>query len=520
MLGKVGIALEYAWRRSGPMCMSPSQLGVFARSSSEAPRPDLEYHVQPLSLPKFGDPLHAFDAFTASVCNLRPTSRGSVHVTTPDPLQPPQIAPNYLATDEDRQIAAASLRLTRRIMAASALARFEPEELVPGASIQGDEALARAAGDIGTTIFHPVGTCRMGRAEETGSVVDARLRVHGIAGLRVVDASVMPTITSGNTNSPTLMIAEKACDMIREDRAARRAGSSSSTRAPQPEPAAPATLARAPGVIMSTTSTINSGLASIAVAVTGAGVPVVFLHAGVADRRMWSAQAEAVTAAGFRAVAYDRRGFGDTLSVDEGFSHVDDLVAVLDAVAAGERAILVGCSQGGRIALDATLVHPDRVRALVLVAPAISGAPEIEDVSPAIKAWIERMEAAEASADVDRINALEAHAWLDGPLAPEGRVSGAARELFLDMNELALRAEQRGTEIPPPSAWERVGEIPLPALVMWGDLDFPHVSLRCDYLVKSMPKARAHRLPGAAHLPNLEDPEGFNRTLLDFVAVA
>jgi choline dehydrogenase len=221
-LGKLAIAAEYAWRRSGPMSMSPSQLGAFARSAPDVARPDLEYHVQPLSLPKFGDPLHTFDAFTASVCNLRPTSRGNVHVTCADPGQAPLIAPNYLATEEDRRIAAASLRLTRRIVAAPALARFAPEELLPGPEIRTDEALARAAGDIGTTIFHPVGTCRMGPASDPGSVVDARLRVHGIAGLRVVDASVMPTITSGNTNSPTLMIAEKACDMIREDRARRR----------------------------------------------------------------------------------------------------------------------------------------------------------------------------------------------------------------------------------------------------------------------------------------------------------
>jgi len=222
LLGKIGIAAEYAWRRTGPMSMSPSQLGVFARSGPEVARPDLEYHVQPLSLPKFGDPLHTFDAITASVCNLRPTSRGAVHVTVADPAVPPMIAPNYLATDEDRRVAAASLRLTRRIFAAPALAPFLPEELLPGPGIETDEDLARAAGDIGTTIFHPVGTCRMGRASDPGSVVDPRLCVHGIAGLRVVDASVMPVITSGNTNSPTLMIAERASELIREDRAARR----------------------------------------------------------------------------------------------------------------------------------------------------------------------------------------------------------------------------------------------------------------------------------------------------------
>ncbi len=221
-LGKALIAAEYAWRRSGPMSMSPSQVGVFARSTPGVARPDVEYHVQPLSLPKFGDPLHTFDAFTASVCNLRPTSRGSIHAASPDPASPPVIAPNYLSTDDDRRIAAASLRLTRRIASAPALAKYAPDELLPGAALTSDEDLARAAGDIGTTIFHPVGTCRMGTADDARSVVDARLRVHGIAGLRVADASIMPVITSGNTNSPTLMIAERAADMIREDRAARQ----------------------------------------------------------------------------------------------------------------------------------------------------------------------------------------------------------------------------------------------------------------------------------------------------------
>jgi choline dehydrogenase len=221
--GKLRIAAEYALKRSGPMSMSPSQLGAFARSDPEQSRPNLEYHVQPLSLDKFGDPLHAFDAFTASVCNLRPTSRGSVHVTTRDPGAAPLIAPNYLATPEDLRVAVAALRLTRRIAAAPALARYQPEELLPGAQILSDEALAHAAGDIGTTIFHPVGTCRMGPAGDSANVVDARLRVHGVAGLRVADASVMPMITSGNTNAPTMMIAEKASIMIRADRVRRRA---------------------------------------------------------------------------------------------------------------------------------------------------------------------------------------------------------------------------------------------------------------------------------------------------------
>jgi choline dehydrogenase len=209
LLGKAMIGLEYALRRSGPMSMAPSQLGAFTRSSPDKAWPDLEYHVQPLSLEAFGEPLHAFNAFTASVCNLNPTSRGTVHITSPDATVAPAIQPNYLSTDADRQVAAQSLRLTRQIVAQPALARFKPEEYKPGPQYQTDEELARLAGDIATTIFHPAGTCKMGRREDPMAVVDSRLRVRGVSGLRVADASVMPTITSGNTNSPTLMIAEK-----------------------------------------------------------------------------------------------------------------------------------------------------------------------------------------------------------------------------------------------------------------------------------------------------------------------
>jgi choline dehydrogenase len=218
--GKIGIALQYAFLQRGPMTMAPSQLGAFAKSDPAKETPDLQYHVQPLTLDRFGEPLHPFPAFTASVCNLRPTSRGWVRPRSADPGHSPAIQPNYLATEEDRRVAAAAIRLTRRICAAPALARYRPEEFKPGAQAQSDAELARAAGDIGTTIFHPVGTCKMGG--DPMAVVDERLRVRGLAGLRVVDASIMPTITSGNTNAPTVMIAEKAADMILEERAAER----------------------------------------------------------------------------------------------------------------------------------------------------------------------------------------------------------------------------------------------------------------------------------------------------------
>jgi choline dehydrogenase len=227
LFGKARIALEYALSRSGPMSMAPSQLGIFAKSDPAFETANVEFHVQPLSLDKFGDPLHSFPAITLSVCNLRPESRGSVHVVSSDPSAHPEIRPNYLATPGDRQVAADSIRLARKVMASDAMQPFEPREHLPGPLVRSDEDLARAAGDIGTTIFHPVGTCRMGSDE--ASVTDERLRVRGVPGLRVADASVMPTITSGNTAVPTMMIAEKAAEMIRADRraampAARAAG--------------------------------------------------------------------------------------------------------------------------------------------------------------------------------------------------------------------------------------------------------------------------------------------------------
>jgi choline dehydrogenase-like flavoprotein len=218
LFGRAKMGLDFALFQRGPLTMAPSQLGIFTRSRAGVEHADLEFHVQPLSLGKFGEPLHKFPAFTMSVCNLRPTSRGEVRLASADSATPPRIQPNYLATEEDRRVAADSLRVGRRIVAQPALAPFAPEEFLPGPSIDdSEEALARAAGDIGTTIFHPVGTAKMGLPSDPLAVVDARLRVFGIRGLRVADASIMPTIVSGNTNSPTIMIAEKAAGMILAD---------------------------------------------------------------------------------------------------------------------------------------------------------------------------------------------------------------------------------------------------------------------------------------------------------------
>ena len=217
--GKLKIGAEFALRRSGPMSMAPSQLGAFTRSDAAQATPNLQYHVQPLSLEKFGEPLHPFPAFTASVCNLRPTARGHVRLASGDDQVAPRISANYLSTAEDRRVAAAALLLTRKIVAAPALAKYAPQEFKPGLQYQTEEELARIAGEIGTTIFHPVGTCKMGASDDPLAVVDSELRVRGVSGLRVVDAAIMPTITSGNTNSPTIMIAERAASLIRAARA-------------------------------------------------------------------------------------------------------------------------------------------------------------------------------------------------------------------------------------------------------------------------------------------------------------
>ncbi|MGF7243505.1 choline dehydrogenase [Pseudomonas oryzihabitans] len=210
--GKLGMGLEYLWKRSGPLAMAPSQLGAFARSDPAQPSANLQYHVQPLSLERFGEPLHGFPAFTASVCNLRPASRGQVSIRSTDPLAAPLIQPRYLSAPEDLRVAADAIRLTRRLVAAPALAAYRPEEYLPGPAYQSEAELQQAAGAIGTTIFHPSGTCRMG--QDADAVVDARLRVHGIPGLRVADASIMPTLVSGNSCSPTLMIAEQAATFM------------------------------------------------------------------------------------------------------------------------------------------------------------------------------------------------------------------------------------------------------------------------------------------------------------------
>ena len=212
------MGLDYALRRRGPLTMAPSQLGIFTRSDPHRERANIQFHVQPLSLDRFGDPLHRFPAITVSACNLQPTSRGTVRIRSSEPSEAPSIAPNYLATDEDRQVAADAIRTTRRLMQQKALARYRPTEFLPGPSVGDDDAsLAKAAGDIGTTIFHPVGTAKMGTASDPTAVVDERLRFHGVGALRIADASIMPTITSGNTNTPTAMIAEKAAAMLLED---------------------------------------------------------------------------------------------------------------------------------------------------------------------------------------------------------------------------------------------------------------------------------------------------------------
>jgi pimeloyl-ACP methyl ester carboxylesterase len=260
---------------------------------------------------------------------------------------------------------------------------------------------------------------------------------------------------------------------------------------------------------------IVSGRASLAVDVAGVGDPIVFLHAGVCDRRMWREQVT-VLGAQYKAIAYDRRGFGETLFEAEDYSAIRDLMGVIDAVADGAPAILVGCSQGGRIALDAALSHPSRVRALVLIAPSVFGAPT-PVYPPEIEVLLARLNEAEESGDIDRANAIEAHLWLDGPLAAEGRVSGRARELFLDMNGMALRAPPSGTNRDAVPAFQRLGEIAVPTLVIQGDLDFPHIQERSRYIAATMPNASYRDIAGAAHVPSVERPAEITSLISEFV---
>ena len=263
------------------------------------------------------------------------------------------------------------------------------------------------------------------------------------------------------------------------------------------------------------TFTLASGQAQLCVSEAGAGEGLVCLHAGVADRRMWLAQQRSLSDH-WRVVAYDRRGFGQTRGAPETFSHVGDLAALLDGLSL-DRVVLMGCSQGGRIAIDTALAHPQRVRALVLVAAAISGAPEMEGFSPALQARVDALEAAEARGDIDGVNELEAQFWLDGPEQPPGRVGGAVRELFLSMNGVALRAPSPGEAATPASAWERLHELRVPTLVLWGPFDFQHLQDNMAHLVAQVPGAVGERIAGTAHLPNLEQPARFDTLVRSFL---
>jgi len=249
---------------------------------------------------------------------------------------------------------------------------------------------------------------------------------------------------------------------------------------------------------------IKSGQATLAATVAGSGDPVVFLHAAVCDSRMWQAQMEAVGVT-HKAIAYDRRGFGKTVGEKEDHSAVADLLAVLDAAGDGRSAILIACSQGGRVALDAALLHPDIVRGLVLISPSVAGAPD-PVLPPDIAVLAAAQKQAEDARDLDRVNAIKAHLWLDGPQQREGRVSGVARELFLDMNGIALRSAPVGANTDTVATYQRLHEIAVPALVICGDYDFPHIVERCRHLAATMPNATHHALPGAAHLPSVEKP--------------
>lgn len=255
---------------------------------------------------------------------------------------------------------------------------------------------------------------------------------------------------------------------------------------------------------MSVIRHIVSGRATLAAEVVGSGTPVVFLHSNVCDRRMWRPQLDSIGVT-HKVVAYDRRGFGETRAEREDFSARADLVAVLDATADGQPAILVGCSLGGRIALDAALRQPEHVRALVVIAPNVAGAPE-PIYTPELEKLMGKSKDAEASGDLDRVNAMKARLWLDGPLAPEGRIAGPVRDLLLDMNGIALRASPVGSDVDIPPFFHRLAEITVPTLVVWGDLDFPHVQERCRHVAATVPGGSGHEMIGTAHLPSLDRP--------------
>ncbi len=261
--------------------------------------------------------------------------------------------------------------------------------------------------------------------------------------------------------------------------------------------------------------TFRSGNAVLAGERSGAGTPLAFLHAGVCDRRMFGAQIDAL-ADRYLTVAYDRRGFGETMTPDETFSHADDFAIVMAALETGP-ALLVGCSQGGRVAIDFALQHPEKVIALVLVSPALSGADDPAEMPGTIAELTAALESAEEAGDIDRVNAIEAHLWLDGPLAPEGRVSGAVRRLFLEMNEIALRAPEWRHRVEPPSVVDRLGTIDMPALLVCGDLDSPYLQERHVWLAERLPMAQAEIMAGTAHLPSLERPDAFNGLLDRFL---
>lgn len=267
---------------------------------------------------------------------------------------------------------------------------------------------------------------------------------------------------------------------------------------------------------MAGTFRLQIGSAQLAGERSGEGNSLIFLHAGVADRRMWGHQI-AELRDGYHVVAYDRRGFGETTSVDEAFSHIEDLREGLDQLGISTVS-LVGCSQGGRIAIDFTLAYPQRVKALVLIAPAVSGAPAPEAFPKFTQARMEALDEAEKMNELERVNAIEANLWLDGPASPDGRVGGSLRELFLDMNGIALGIPELTKEIEPSSAYERLAVLSLPTFVIWGELDFPHIKERCQYLVDTIPAAKGKEISGTAHLLNLEQPEVINEILRAFLS--